>query len=296
MTSCFTLHHKRSTKAQVATKAWSRSPRLMKASTLWTSQRSLFCSWKGSVIIDMWLETMSFLPVKQLRYSSWDIVRKSSLSRLEDFFDVTFSRQDPSWWWWQVTFSQKPHYYSGNLGHPAIPWRFSPIQGLFGRLESPPMKMHDQCSAGKEQPEVKEYDFHEFHGLDRTWPTHARTTFKASWTSVSALRVSTYSWAEWVAGDTCHFLQEKWKNTSIDRSLVNLVQIAPAWHYCIAPLHLLLLFFLRVVFWTFCVHSCHCFRYWSPHCRPRNRICRCQHRLSAKENCRVSEFNVSCGL
>lgn len=37
---------------------------------------------------------------------------------------------------------------------------------------------------------------HEFNGLDRTWSTHAPTTCKASWISVSALRVSTYSLAE----------------------------------------------------------------------------------------------------
>ena len=77
---------------------------------------------------------------------------------------------------------------------------------------------------------------HEFNGLDRTWSTHAPTTRKASWISVSALRVSTYSLAEQVGQERPVIFCKKNRRIAVSiKRLWTLRDISRLPLRCIAP-------------------------------------------------------------
>lgn len=123
----------------------------MNASTskTWTSRRRLFWSWKGSATIDTWLQTMSFLPVEifilghgtevltcRLLWCHCFKTNSKLMMVASDFFSKIWLL------FWQPGTSRNPFKI---FSHTGLVW-------LALCLESPPVKMHDQCSAGKEQP------------------------------------------------------------------------------------------------------------------------------------------------
>lgn len=97
---------------------------------------------------------------------------------------------------------------------------------------------------------------HGFNGLDRTWSTHAPTTCKASWISVSALRVSTYSLAEQVGQERPVIFCKK-----NQRIAVSIKRLWTLWDINRLP--------LRCIWFWFCYLFC-------PHSSSKQPFCRCQ--------------------